>query len=316
MDSGGNTILDKSVGDISQNGTIAAQWDGTTLYWGMQAANAAYGAAWSVRHFLIPAALPANGAYYWRVCAYDATGQYSLWSAYRTFRTAMLPPALLIPANTGLVLTTRPAFDWASVAGASSYTLQVSTSQAFSNLVINTSPKVSIYTPGSDLPGNQVLYWRVKANGTNPSAWSLIFSFTSADPPAAPKLATPADSALLSDYTPTLDWNDVPATAYYEIQIAASSSFSDVSLVSYKQVSKDTSSFAPSDPLNTNATYYWRVQAKGAYSSDWSEVRYGAVIPQSGGFRNPLPTVGWVSEPTRPHHHNLHFGSLSGIRSS
>jgi len=35
-------------------------------------------AAWS--DFAVPADLPANDTYYWRVCTYDAAGQYSLWS--------------------------------------------------------------------------------------------------------------------------------------------------------------------------------------------------------------------------------------------
>ena len=230
--------------------------------------------SWS--DFVVPADLPANATYYWRVSTYDATGQYSLWSAYRSFRTAMRPPDLIVPANTGLALTTRPAFDWSGVDGASSYTLQVSTGQDFSKLLLNPSPTASIYTPGSDLPRNQTVYWRVKANGTNPSTWSKVFSFTSADPPAAPGLAAPADSAALSDYQPDLDWNDVANVEYYKIQIATSSAFTDTSLVYYKQVSKDTSFYAPPAPLATNATYYWRVCSYNVLNqySQWSAVRH------------------------------------------
>jgi len=226
--------------------------------------------------FVVPDDLPANGAYYWRVCTFDAIGQYSLWSPARSLRTAMRPPDLITPANTGVALTTRPAFDWNTVAGASSYTLQVSTSQEFSKLLVNTSPRDSIYTPASDLPRNQLLYWHVKTNGTNPSLWSSVFSFTSADPPAVPALAAPGDGVSLSVYTPTLDWNAVDNPAYYKIQIATASTFTDTSLVYYAQVSKDTPSFAPPDPLAMNATYYWRVRAYNAANqySLWSTVRY------------------------------------------
>jgi len=65
--------------------------------------------------------------------------------AYRSFRTAMHPPDLIVPANTGLALSTRPAFDWSSVDGASSYTLQVSTAQDFGKLLLTTSPTASTY---------------------------------------------------------------------------------------------------------------------------------------------------------------------------
>ncbi len=238
--------------------------------------------------FPIPGALPANATYYWRVCTFDAAAQYSLWTAYRTFRTAMTPPDLLLPANPGQALTTRPAFDWAEVNGATGYVLQVSASPVFTKLVVNTSPTGSGYTPGSDLPRNQLLYWRVSASGKNPSAWSVVFSFTSADPPAVPSLLAPADSASLSVYTPTLDWNDVANTAKYQIQVATSSSFSDTSLVYFKYVPKETSNFTPLDPLASNATFFWRVRAynaAGQYSL-WSSSRH---------FHTKLPATALIS---------------------
>jgi hypothetical protein len=46
--------------------------------------------------------------------------------------------------------------------------------------------------------------------------------------------------------------------------------------VYYKQVSKDTSIYAPPDPLGTNATYYWRVRSYNVLNqySTWSAVRH------------------------------------------
>jgi murein DD-endopeptidase MepM/ murein hydrolase activator NlpD len=221
--------------------------------------------------FAIPEGLPANDTYYWRVCSYDALGQYSLWSAYRTFRTAMPPPDLVTPLDSGLALTTRPVFDWTSVKGASSYTLEVSTDRVFSKLVVNTSPENSTYPPASDLPRSQTLYWRVKANGDNPSQWSKVFSFTSANPPAIPALAAPADGSSLTNYTPRLSWNNVPKATYYEIQITTSSTFTGAS----PQLS-NTFTFIPTDALDTNATYYWRVHACNAAKqcSLYSAVRH------------------------------------------
>jgi hypothetical protein len=63
------------------------------------------------------------------------------------------------------------------VAGATSYTIQVSRNNSFTLLVVNatTVGAVSNYTPLINLPINIPLYWRVRANGLNgPSLWQTL----------------------------------------------------------------------------------------------------------------------------------------------
>jgi hypothetical protein len=77
----------------------------------------------------------------------------------------------------------RPAFDWSDVAGATSYTIQISTNSLFTTFTVNTGTSGSTFTPTADLPLNKVLDWRVRANGTNgPSGWSEVRSILIVSP--------------------------------------------------------------------------------------------------------------------------------------
>jgi hypothetical protein len=121
-----------------------------------------------------------NTKYYWRVQAFGSNGNTSNWTSARYFRAAMLPTNLISPDNsTSPPLTTsRPTFNWNVVTGASSYTIQISTSSSFSSTVVNTTASGTSYVPTKDMPASKVLYWRVRAEGaTGPSLWSQTFSF-------------------------------------------------------------------------------------------------------------------------------------------
>jgi len=125
----------------------------------------------------IAAALQSNKTYWWRVRSESAGGQYSLWSAVRTFRTRIDTPVLWAPVEGQVVTTARPTVIWSDV-GVTSYTLQVSTNSLFTTFVINLNTAETSFTPASNLPAQKVLQVRVRANGPNgPSAWSEVVSF-------------------------------------------------------------------------------------------------------------------------------------------
>ncbi|HEX9675137.1 MAG TPA: hypothetical protein VGA07_04100 [Anaerolineales bacterium] len=72
----------------------------------------------------------------------------------------------------------RPAFEWEPVAGATSYTLHVSTNDAFSKLLIKITVAGTAFGAPANLPLGKVLDRRVQANSINgPSAWSGVWSF-------------------------------------------------------------------------------------------------------------------------------------------
>jgi hypothetical protein len=122
--------------------------------------------------------LAPNSTFYWRVRSVNAAGSYSLWSAYRSIRTAVLPPSLSSPDHGATPTSLRPAFDWDDVPGATSYTIQISTNNMFTAFVVNASASTSSYTPSINLPTYKVLDWRVRANAPNgPSDWSEVRTF-------------------------------------------------------------------------------------------------------------------------------------------
>jgi len=232
--------------------------------------------------FTPPADLTPNTKYYWRVRAYNGLDQTKGWSAARSFRTAMTPPVLTAPGNSNLVMTDRPDFDWEAVSGATGYTLQVSKNDIFTQVVHTrtVAAPATAYTPTVDLPGGMVLYWRVKANGANPSDWSEVRSFTTGNPPNVPALLSPANNALTTDYTPRLDWAmslvpiGAPAFSYYELQVDNDADFSSP-VVQIGISGQESHEYTLLGDLAPNTKYYWRVRAWNVDSeySGWSVVR-------------------------------------------
>jgi hypothetical protein len=126
--------------------------------------------------YTLSTSLNPNTTYYWRVRSSNTLGQFSSWSPVRTSRTAIQAPRLVAPSDQARTTNRKPIFNWNDVTGASSYTIQVSTSSAFTTLLVNVTMVPSTYTPTINFPVG-TLYWRVKANGANgPSLWSVTRS--------------------------------------------------------------------------------------------------------------------------------------------
>jgi hypothetical protein len=255
--------------------------------------------------------LTSNTTYYWRVRSYNTAGEYSAWSLVRAFRTALVAPVLLLPADGENQPNRRPTFDWGDVAGTTGYTIQISRNVGFTQ-VVGTYPVVpSTYTPAADLPANMTLYWRVQSRGANgPSVWSGARSFHTANPPGIPALLLPANDALTTDYTPRLDWGAVTLPVgvtfgHYQVQVADNATFTapvvDESGLSDRLVHETT----PVTDLNANTKYYWRVRSynvAGEYSA-WSLVRTfrtaiappTLLTPTDGAFTtNRRPAFDWA----------------------
>lgn len=117
--------------------------------------------------------------------------------------------------------------------------------------------------------------------------WSPARSFTSGNPPSVPSLIAPSNEAIVSDYTPLLDWSNssVPDGVtfdHYQIQISTQSNFASV-LLSRNITGLTASNFTPSSNLQADTDYYWRVRsysAQGHYSA-WSTVFQFHTAPTS-----------------------------------
>jgi len=193
----------------------------------------------------------------------------------------MLPPVLSAPANGEMLIRLRPTFDWSDVAGATSYTIQVSVYSSMSLPSVNTSVTASNYDPTKDLPKNKTLYWRVRANGANgPSAWTLVRTLVTPNTPTTPSLSSPALNALLVDLTPRFDWSTSSVSSgavfsHYQLQVAKDSGFTDLA-VNQNISGIDNSEYTLPTNLLVNTQYYWRVRAFNSlgHYSPWSSVRY------------------------------------------
>jgi hypothetical protein len=117
-----------------------------------------------------------NTQFHLRLIAYDTgVGQVIDYSdsPFTVVEPQLDAPTLITPINGRIVTTVRPAFDWQSVEGATSYVLQVSTTIDFVDPLVNLYTTTSFHD-NSKLPRDVVLYWRVRALGQiNPSDWSL-----------------------------------------------------------------------------------------------------------------------------------------------
>jgi hypothetical protein len=106
--------------------------------------------------------------YYWKVTAVNAAGSVVASNAGRSF-TTLTPPAPGVftqtaPASNATGVSRTPTFTWAGSTNASSYSLVVSTSSAYTSPVINQSGLTTTsFTPTSSLSANQKYYWKVTA---------------------------------------------------------------------------------------------------------------------------------------------------------
>lgn len=217
-------------------------------------------------------------------------GMESSVASVSSVTTPSCAPALLGPPDGTTTLSLRPRFTWQAAIDATGYSLQVSRYADFSALKINASLNGANYTPSSDLSANTRYYWRVRSTGpSGASDWSAVLTFSTGSPPGVPALNLPALDALLTDYTPYLNWTDstIPAGmsfAYYQVQINNSTNFS----APLYDMTTVTSDFTVPVNLHSDTKYYWRVRAfntVGQYSS-WGGTWY---------FRAAFPTPRLVS---------------------
>jgi M6 family metalloprotease-like protein len=95
-----------------------------------------------------------------------------------TVDVTFFAPTLKTPTKGSTVTTLRPALDWTDIPARTTYTIQVSKTNIFTNFTVNKDVTASTFTPAFDLARATTYYWRVRANYSfGPSNWSTVFSF-------------------------------------------------------------------------------------------------------------------------------------------
>ena len=222
-----------------------------------------------------PGTLTANlDGYFWRMTsdvALPVDGNEN-WSNAYPFLT-----------NDGVILNT-PAdgnvegvivkFDWEEYPDATEYTLEVSTDESFTNILINEVINeevddniISEYMSEIDLDLGSEYFWRVKEAATN---WSEVRSFTTITEylDETVNLIFPINNVIadLSKQIPQFSWDRLGSSDYYRIQISEQADFSEILLESVGGSRAYTP--ADEDAFDYGAVYYWRVRSE---KSDWCE---------------------------------------------
>ncbi|MEJ5244805.1 MAG: T9SS type A sorting domain-containing protein [Bacteroidota bacterium] len=212
-----------------------------------------------------------NTTYYWRVKATDGTNE-SDWSSVWSFTTMMQPltaVSLYMPLDGATNVTLSPTLEWQSVATATGYEVQVSTSNTFTTTVYS-GTTTNLTQALSGLSNNTTYYWRVRAlRGSEQGPWSAVWSFTTIQQPlTAVVLSAPANGANNVTLTPTLEWQSVATATGYEVQVSTSNTFTTT------VYSGTTTNLTQAlSGLSYNTTYYWRVRAlRGTEQGPWSAV--------------------------------------------
>ena len=220
--------------------------------------------------------------YYWKVIAKNSKST-SYWSNVWLFKTTVGPPRLISPANTALGLMTSLNFNWNKAIQATSYYIQISAKDDFSEIIKETSVNDTTFQY-SGLEYDRVNYWRVRSeNKDGASAYSDIWSFRTGYSPVL--LDSPINAKVNLKIPLTLKWFKHESQNIYEVQLAQDSLFT-----------KDLQKFENLDnilettPANLKnyTDYYWKVRV---ISSDnlglWSEIRTFRTILGKSGLRMP-----------------------------
>src|SRR5690606_14098354 len=155
--------------------------------------------------------LPFNTIHYWRVRAFNSSGE-SPWSETRIFRTLPeLPavPQLIQPADNLQMVFMPLAFQWSQAARAQGYDFQLSETNSFDGeLVIDLHNYNDITLICDNLRPEQEFYWRVASrNVTGLSAWSDTSRFVTAPQPPYPiTIVSPLNGSIELKRKQTFTW--------------------------------------------------------------------------------------------------------------
>ncbi|HUL42823.1 MAG TPA: T9SS type A sorting domain-containing protein [Bacteroidota bacterium] len=200
---------------------------------------------------------------------------------------------LLSPSNGATNQSVSGTLNWNSSQYANSYDVYLSTSNP-PTTIVSTSQSDTTYAY-SGLSPSALYYWKViSKNGTGTdSASNAPFSFTTAPAPGAFALTSPSNGATGQQISGTLSWGSSTNATGYDVYLGTVNP--PTTIVSANQAGTSY----PYSGLSGNATYYWKVVAKGlggsttATGSPWNF----ETIPSPGAFSLLSPSNSSTNQP-------------------
>ncbi|MBI1767137.1 MAG: hypothetical protein HYR67_02040 [Bacteroidetes bacterium] len=202
--------------------------------------------------------LSPNTTYYYRVRSVNIGGSSSSSNVVTVLTAPSIPTATTASSLTNVSFTAN----WGST-GATSYSLDVSTDNAFSSFVsgYNGLSVSGTSQTVSSLSSNTTYYYRVRSvNSSGTSGNSNTVSVLTLLP--APNPAGPS-SVISSSFT--ANWGAVSGATSYQLDVSTASDFSSfVSGYNNLSVSSSGTSQSVTGISMSNTTYYYRVRAVNA----------------------------------------------------
>jgi hypothetical protein len=134
-----------------------------------------------------------------------------------------LPAPASVNGPSGTITNPQPTFSWAAVPGAQSYTLYVLTIPEEAWAVRATGITGTSFQPGSALPINHDMRWKVKAEGAcGAGAYANGATFRVGNGPSCPPTVAPTlfgPEGNITDAAPTFCWTSVPGAEEYVIAL-------------------------------------------------------------------------------------------------
>jgi len=225
--------------------------------------------------------LQSGKTYLWTVRAENSSGVSSLWvMPFQSFSLAIPSglgvPAQLTPAPKALLQFLNPTLTWQAVPDATRYDVWIDKGTNESKVYELAVSSTSLTVPAGVLQPGVIYRWNVIAGtpaGWNKTGdvwnWSIgrVFqiNLSAVIDVLDPLLIAPADGAILTILTPTLQWSSVQGAMWYRVYIGKGTGESSLVQVLNRVVDPkagDTQQFKiPSGVLQAGNMYYWRVLA-------------------------------------------------------
>ncbi len=197
------------------------------------------------------------GNHTWKVMASNGAGDGS-WSTTRTFIVSLASPNLTSPVNgSSSFVGTTVNFSWTSVAGATSYDIELDAGLGFVLLTNLTGTSMPWLLDAADIGQHT---WHVRAKtGTTDGPWSSTRILSVINLPGIPTLFIPQnDASIPLSVSTAFAWTPISNATSYQLQFDSEAPIV-VSGTSYSR------------SFNVLGSHTWKVLATNAAgNSDWS----------------------------------------------